>query len=423
VVSSLFGVTFRQVDGRGKEFLEGDTTLEANATNGKNTRLITLIAVVLLLTIIVLATAYYGRVGRVTEPSSARINLTTHPTYSMYDYGQNDSILDLGVQPLWIPTNLIIEVMKRDALLEAALAEHGTVIRYHNFLKGDDANFFLERGDLEGVVSGDAPTLTAAVRVGTTIVSLMHLGFTSIVANRLMLLKDLRGKRVGCAFGTAAEYAFLIAISYVGLSPDDVEIVYMDNVEMPGALEQGDIEAFAGWEPTVSTALKRVDNSAVIHRSTTSGYLYFAGSYAERHPAVIRHIVAAQTRAMIWIKSDVTNLATASDWAVSVVSNATGKKSILTASDYARLAEAGLLNTNTTPIVPKELLAEGSRFHRKLQLLVELGLIPEATDWSTVVECFDRKILLEVISRKHEYQLNKYRNPMVPKSGAHHEPE
>ena len=118
-------------------------------------------------------------------------DIPCHHAYDDYEYSMEDSVFDFGVQPLWIPTNLIVETMKRDELLDAALTKLGTRIRYHDYLKGNDANTYLERGQLEGVIGGDMPALRAAARSATSIVSLMQIGFTSVVANRLMLMEDL----------------------------------------------------------------------------------------------------------------------------------------------------------------------------------------------------------------------------------------
>ncbi len=93
---------------------------------------------------------------------SAAPDLSDHPIYREYEFGQDESVIDLGIQPLWVPAGLISEAMRRDTLLHAALAEQGLRIRFHAFLKGADVNFFLRRGELEVGIGGDMPALTAA---------------------------------------------------------------------------------------------------------------------------------------------------------------------------------------------------------------------------------------------------------------------
>ena len=59
-------------------------------------------------------------------PIPAVPDLSDHPIYMNYEFGQDDSVIDLGTQPLWVPTCLISEVMQRDTVLYAALAEQAS---------------------------------------------------------------------------------------------------------------------------------------------------------------------------------------------------------------------------------------------------------------------------------------------------------
>ena len=91
-------------------------------------------------------------------------NLSEHPIYRTYSFGSSDNVIDIGTQPLWVPTCLISEAMRHDNILRDALSERGLEVRFHAFLKGADINFFLERGDLEVAIGGDMPALVAAAR-------------------------------------------------------------------------------------------------------------------------------------------------------------------------------------------------------------------------------------------------------------------
>ena len=68
-----------------------------------------------------------------------------HPIYSKYHFDRSGRIINFGVQPLYLPTGLISEAMKRDRVLQKALKDLGVEIRYYPFLKGDDVNFFLKK--------------------------------------------------------------------------------------------------------------------------------------------------------------------------------------------------------------------------------------------------------------------------------------
>jgi len=71
-------------------------------------------------------------------PAPTMIDLSNHPIYSQYEFGEGTNIIDFGAQPLWVPTCLITETMRRDTILMKTMSELGLKIRFHFFLKGAD---------------------------------------------------------------------------------------------------------------------------------------------------------------------------------------------------------------------------------------------------------------------------------------------
>jgi len=248
------------------------------------------------------------------SPDITDNDLTQHTIYSNYDFRVESRVVDIGVQPMWVPTCMITEVMKRDAILREELSSQGLEIRFHSFLKGADVNFFLDRGDLEVAIGGDMPALTAAAKSEAVVTSLIQHGFCSIVAKRHMLMSELRGMRIAYAFGSNAHYALLQALTSAGLTEEDVRMVSLDVNEMPTALEDGRIDAFSAWEPMPTIAITRHTGKAVIHRSITSGFMYFSYAFAERYPETVRQIVASELRAIDWLKQTAENGLEAADW-------------------------------------------------------------------------------------------------------------
>lgn len=58
------------------------------------------------------------------EPSGDTPDLSSQSAYSKLQFGNEDTLLDIGGQPL-TPHGVIYAVMKRDRILRSALAEHG----------------------------------------------------------------------------------------------------------------------------------------------------------------------------------------------------------------------------------------------------------------------------------------------------------
>ncbi len=343
-------------------------------------------------------------------------DLSDHPIYSKYEFSEEDNVIEVGIQPLWVPTCIVAEAMRRDVVLQKALAQEGLEIRFHPFLKGADVNFFLRRGDLEAGIGGDMPALTAAAGFNVLVAGLMQQGFCAVVAGRHMPMDELRGKRIAYPFGSNAHYALLRALSSVGVEEADVRLVPLDVDQMPDALADGSIDAFSAWEPTPTIAVTRFSNQVVIHRSLSSGYLYFSRSLAESRPEALRLILASQLRAMQWLRRDPQNLVDASDWAIEAGRRLSGRTPVLTAEDYGKLANRDLLGLSSMPAIPQEDQMADGRLSAEFGFLKKMGKIPAAAPWEDVRSCFDRTIFQEVVSSERKYHLSRYQ--YGPKGGS-----
>lgn len=339
--------------------------------------------------------------------STSPVDPTLNPIYESYRFSQHPDTIDVGVQPLWLPTGIITEVMRRDLVLRESLRKQGIVIQFHDFFKGADVNAFIERGDLEVGIGGDMPALTAVSNSNVLVGSLIQQGFCSIVARKQRLVSDLRNRRVAYAFGSNAHHALLWALEGAGLSEEDIRLVPLDVSEMPGALLNGQIDAYSAWEPTPSISLA-IDNDAVItHRSMTTGYIYFSRALVEEHQLVVRAVVAAEIRAMRWLWRRSDNLRTASLWATRSAERLTGQPSSLDIDAYMGLAKSDLLGTSRSPIIPASLLETGSPLHREFQFLRRLNIISGTAEWETIVDAFDRSIVEEIQNAPVRWEINR----------------
>lgn len=341
-------------------------------------------------------------------------DLSDHPLYRDYKFGDSENVIDVGIQPLWIPPSIITEVMKRDLLLKNALSGLGKEIRFHSFLKGADVNYFLKRGRLEVGVEGDMPALTIAANSNALITStLMQRGFLSIIAKRHILMKKLRGKRIGYAFGSNAHYAVLQALYSDGLNESDVRMIPLDVNEMPHALNKDEIEAFSAWEPTPSIALEMFQDFVVIHRSISTGYMYFSRNFADENSEAVNQIVASQIRAINWLKREKENLLRASNWAVEASIEIFPHGLSLTAEQYAALAKKDLLSTVSPSRIQGMDLEESRQLYNEFIFLKNLGKIPKSTVWEDVKSNFDFRIVDDINSQSELYMLDALKVNLV----------
>jgi ABC-type nitrate/sulfonate/bicarbonate transport system substrate-binding protein len=318
-------------------------------------------------------------------------------------------VVEFGNQPLWVPATIITEAMRRDVILRQDLAELGLSLRLTSFLKGADANRALAKGSLDVVVAGDMPALWAAATQGAVVASLIHQGQIAFIAQRRMLLSELRGKSVGVSFGSSAHQALLRALDMYGVEENRVTLSPMDIIDMPRALEEGRVAAFTSWEPSTAMILKEHEDFTVIHRSQFSGYLYFSGEFVARAPEAARRIVAAQLRAMSWLQANDQNLLRSCRWAREAHQAAVGSSPSLSDQQLAQIVKSDLLDVAPIPEIPEhDLQAEGA-LARAFAFLQKLGQLPSEATWELTRRGFDRALINQVLQQAERYRLDEHR--------------
>lgn len=333
-------------------------------------------------------------------------DLSTHAIYSHYQFG-GDNVIDVGTQPLYFPTGLITEMMKRDRILQQELSKLAKTIRYHSFLKGDDVNFFLKQGKLDVGIGGDMPAVSIAADYDVLIPILIQYGFTSIVASRPMQVSDLRGKRIAYAFGSNAHYTLLSALNSEGLTESDVVLVPMDISEMSEALISGEIDAFAGWEPTSTITLKKKDGCAAIRKKISTGYMYFDRSFAQENHQAVCHILAAEIRAIHWMQDNDKNLLIAARLNRQTEKQIKEHGNGLSDEEFIELAKTDILGMTAEPIISEELTKINGPLHKEFGFLQKTWNKWQSSDWESIKDKFDDQTILEVLKASNYYRTDE----------------
>ncbi len=368
-----------------------------------------IIGVLFLTSVILLSSITFPIAGKAEESSTVQIpDLSKHHIYSNYKFSKEKNVINIGVQPIYLPTGFISEAMKRDTILQKALLELGVEVSFYAFLKGDDVNFFIRRGDIDAGISGDMPVITAAATMDVIIPVLIQQGFTSIIANRPMLISELRGRNIGYAFGSNAHYALLRSLAPDGLNETNVNLIPMEVTQMPEALHAGKVDAFSAWEPIAAITLIKYPESVTIHRYLSSGYMYFTKALLEKHPEAVRQIVASEIRAIQWTQNDKQNLLQASEWTIQAGEILTGWSIELSVEENASLAKEDILGLSSAPIIPRCDLETNGLLYMEFEFLKTLGKIPASSNWEEVRNSFDWQIISMVLSDSKKYSLDEF---------------
>lgn len=342
--------------------------------------------------------------GPSPHPSPAAPAKTS--VYENYRFNTAQGI-DIGIQPLTLPECSVAELMSRDRVLAERLQRSGMQLQLLPFYKGKDIGDFMATGELEGGIFADMPALTAAATGDVVLLAMLKQGAASIIARRPMLVKDLEGKRVGTAIGSAAHFTLLRALGNEGLTEKDVELVPMEVSEMARALASGRIDAFCAWEPTPSMAFASYPDFHLVHKGLNYGFLCLRRDFVTRHPVETREIVAAVARGCFWMRES-GQLEQLARWTTESATRFQGEPFTLKPQQMMSITRRDLLDVQSSPRIPETLLREQEVLYQKFLFLKKIGKIPEHVSWARVRGSIDIAMLREVMAESDRYDLRGF---------------
>ena len=146
--------------------------------------------------------------------------------------------------------------------------------------------------DLAGVINHQVDQNVVAVADGTYLAR-----WESVIGKNVPDLAALKGKKVGIAIGTGSEIFWRRLLDKRGLDPADYTQVNVEAPEMLAAIERGDIDAFAVWEPWPTRTLMSVKGTKVL--ATAEGiynninFIYMNRGWIEKNRATAEKFMRA----------------------------------------------------------------------------------------------------------------------------------
>jgi len=141
------------------------------------------------------------------------------------------------------------------------------VVQPHS--SGKDAMQALLKGRADLATVADIPVMLAAV-AGTPVRVVTTLFRTGqdhgLVGRRDLGIEapgSLKGKRVGVTLGTSGHFTLDVFLNWQRLSAADITIVNYKPEALADALAAGEVDAVAGWEPMLGSAIERLGSNAV----------------------------------------------------------------------------------------------------------------------------------------------------------------
>lgn len=180
------------------------------------------------------------------------------------------------VQPIRIGASAATDHAPIFAGVEKGIfAKHGLDAKVEMYQSGVDMVNGLLNGAQDVNVMGSVPYLSGVAR-GFPLVLIGHLHGDpladnyaknqSVVASSASGVAEgdiaaLSGKKIGLPRGTGAEGYLLGVLAAAGVTDKDVTLINIQPAQLLTALQQGDVDAVAVWEPWASTAVTKIDGS------------------------------------------------------------------------------------------------------------------------------------------------------------------
>jgi len=175
-----------------------------------------------------------------------------------------------GANPEWKDLTFTVgeqsDGIKTLAETSGAFDDASYSIKFAKFEYGPPLVAAAGTGDVDlGMVGSVPPIAGAAKDLGFKVIATQQPYTVDVPLENIIVpkdspaksLQDLKGKRIALPQGSSAHGLVLNALKSEGLTPDDVELVYLDPKSGAAAFESGKVDAWSIWNPQGQFAINK----------------------------------------------------------------------------------------------------------------------------------------------------------------------
>ncbi|MED4455021.1 aliphatic sulfonate ABC transporter substrate-binding protein [Metabacillus fastidiosus] len=222
------------------------------------------------------------------------------------DQSKEEVVVNIGIQHAIAP----LVLAKQKQWFEEEFAKHNAKVNWVEVQGGQPQFDAILTNRLDLAVTGNTPVITA--QISNIPFKEIAIGSTGSKNVALLLpknsfvkeLKELKGKKIAVAKGTAAYDILFRLLDKSGLKAGDVEIIQLNPDEAKAAFISGSVDAWSIGEPYLSTAV--VDDGAVVLADgSTIDYVSPAfhvarTKFTEEHPELVTAYLKVLEKTLIW---------------------------------------------------------------------------------------------------------------------------
>jgi NitT/TauT family transport system substrate-binding protein len=218
-------------------------------------------------------------------------------------WAQSKMTIATGVDPVFS----VYYVAQEEGLFK----KHGLDVRINTGPSGSAMVSFLVNGQIESAFGSEIAgianhNLDPNVVVVAQAARLVR--WIALVGRNVDSLEQLKGKKVGVARGSGGEVFWLAMLDKLKLNAADYTVVNVEAPEMVAALERGNIDAYAVWEPWVTRGLNAVKNTKVLKDQEgileQGVFIYMNQGWIKKNPAQAEAFMRALVEATEIINKD-----------------------------------------------------------------------------------------------------------------------
>ncbi|GBQ97663.1 aliphatic sulfonate ABC transporter substrate-binding protein [Gluconobacter cerinus] len=202
-------------------------------------------------------------------------------------------------------------ILKASGALEKALAGRANVV-WSEFVAGPQLLQALVAGALDLGQTGDAPPVFASAASPDALVYVGHeppapLAEAILVPkdSSIRTLADLKGKRIALNRASNVHWFLLQVLHKAGLSFHDIKPAYLTPPSARSAFESGQIDAWAIWDPYLSSALSNSPRILTTAQDIVANREFFLArrGFAESQPDLLREALHQITQTDDWAQA------------------------------------------------------------------------------------------------------------------------
>lgn len=319
-------------------------------------------------------------------------------------------VLRLGSLSSTIISAAWSQTVAHDQILREELARQGVTLVLKHFANSQAIAAAFAANEVDVGPQTELSVFKSVVESDAKGVGLLGFSYAAVVARNAIEPKDLVGAHVAVIPKTVGALTLAQMLDAAGMDASQIVEVALQVPAMQSALETGQVDAVAMWEPTPQQILRAHPEYRVLYRNASASLLVMRNALLRDRPQVARAVAAAYLRACRWWNAHDANMLKAVEWALNEGRDKAAppqkQVALLEGVQNLRRSVTGVLGV---PLLPLGWTSEKGEAQQKFDFLSRRGRLAVGQQWQDTRQRFDRSLMQSILKDSAHYQLLEFR--------------